>query len=193
MAATAEVPVATTTAAEATGAAKTANAAKTKKRRKDERSEADEIVAQTMRRIEERENKAAKTTMTVSAMDTGDHRSRAEFERTPGRRGSLARGVVGEASSTSGGGSAAAETMRGVWGGWEGLWAPRREVTEAVSSDGGGATPHHTPHQQAELGAAGHGMGDGTGPRPTRQAPGTGASGDGGGVVTTTTQHTTDA
>ena len=131
--------------------------------------------------------------MAASVADAGGHGSSAGLERTLGRQGNLAWGVVGGASSTSGGDSAAAGAMRGVWGGWEGLWAPRREGTEAVSSDGGGATPHHTPHQQAELGAAGHGMGDGTGPRPTRQAPGTGASGDGGGVVTTTTQHTTDA
>ena len=121
------------------------------------------------------------------------HSGRAEFERTPGRRGGPAWGVIDEASSAGSGGSAVAGAIRDVWGGWGGLWTPRREGTEAVSSGGGGATPHHTPHQQAELGAAGHGAGDGTGPRPARQAPGTRASGDGGGIVTTTTQHTTDA
>ena len=143
MAATAEVPVTTTTAAEATGATKTANAAKTKKRRTDERSEADEFVAQTMRRIEERKNKAAKTTMTVSTIDTGDHRGRAEFERTPGRRGGPAWGVIDEASSAGSGGSAVAGTIRDVWGGWGGLWTPRREGTEA---DGSGVVTTTTQH-----------------------------------------------
>ena len=116
----------------------------------------------------------------------------AGLERTLSRQGNLAWGVIGGVSSAGGDGRAAAGAVQGVWGGWGGLWTPHRDGSATASSDRGGATPHHTPHQQAGPGVTGHGAGDGTGPQPAHQAPRTGANGDGDGIVTATTQHTTD-